>query len=483
MELFKLTIKAAHGMLTRKEISATELAQACLARIGQIDKDLHAFLYVAEKESLAEAKRADELIAEGENFPLTGIPYAVKDNILVQGMQATAGSKILENYIAPFDATVITKLKQEGPVLLGKTNLDEFGMGVSTENSAFGPTKNPFDLSKVPGGSSGGSAAAVATGETLFALGTDTGGSSRQPAGYCGVVGLKPTYGRCSRYGLIALGSSLDQPGVMAKTVEDAFTVLQIMAGADEFDSTSLPKQVPDYSSFANKGVKGMKIGIPKEFFIDGMDAEVRATVESAIKKFEELGAVVEETSLPHTKYSIAAYYIILPVEISANLSRYDGIRYGLSVPSDNLADVYYKTRALGFGAEPKRRIMIGTYASSSGYYDAYYKKAKQVQSLIRDDFAKALSKYDLLISPTSPSPAFGLGEKSSDPLAMYLEDIFTGALNIAGVPGMSMPVGMTKSGLPIGMQLISNHFAEEKLLQAGKALEDALNLNLSPRI
>lgn len=483
MELHELTIKDAGKLLAKKEASAKELTQALLSRTKRLEEKLHAFLYVAEKEALKQAEAADKMIADGEHSALTGIPYGVKDNILVKDMQATAASKILENYIAPYDATVIKRLQQAGPVILGKTNLDEFGMGVSTENSAFGPTRNPYDTSKVPGGSSGGSAAAVASGEVLFALGTDTGGSSRQPAGFCGIVGLKPTYGRCSRYGLIALGSSLDQPGVMAKTVEDAFLALQLMAGADEYDSTSLPKPVPDYGEFTDKGVAGMKIGVPKEFFISGIDPEVKASVEAAIKKFQDLGAVVEEATLPHVKYGIAAYYLILPVEISANLSRYDGIRYGLSVPAEDLASVYFKTRAAGFGAEPKRRIMIGTYASSAGYYDAYYKKAKQVQSLIREDFTKALSKFDLLISPTSPGPAFGLGEKTSDPLSMYLEDVFTGVLNIAGVPGISMPVGLTKSGLPIGMQLISKHFAEEKLLQAGSALEQALDLKLKPNI
>ncbi|OGE81925.1 MAG: aspartyl/glutamyl-tRNA amidotransferase subunit A [Candidatus Doudnabacteria bacterium RIFCSPLOWO2_02_FULL_48_8] len=481
MDLTDLTIKQAAELLRRKEISSVELTQAHLERIKKLEPKLHAFLHVAESEALKQAEEADRLIGEGENSVLTGIPYAVKDNILVKGFQATAGSKILENYIAPYDATVIKKLKQAGPVFLGKTNLDEFAMGVSTETSAFGLTRNPYNLEKVPGGSSGGSACAAAASEALFALGTDTGGSVRQPASFCGVVGLKPTYGRCSRYGLIALGSSLDQPGVMAKTVEDAFSVFQLMAGQDEFDSTSLPKAVPDYSKHLHQGVKGMKIGIPKEYFVAGIDPEVRAVVEGTIKKMEELGAIVSETSLPHVQYSIAAYYIILPVEISANLSRYDGIRYGLSVPSEDLASGYYQSRASGFGPEPKRRIMIGTYASSAGYYDAYYKKAKQVQGLIKSEFTQAFGEHDLLLTPVSPHPAFGIGEKSSDPLSLYLEDIFTGPLNIAGVPGLSLPAGLSKSGLPIGVQLIAPHFAEERLLQAGSALEQALGLKLKP--
>lgn len=483
MDFTDLTIKSASELLAHKKISAKELAQMSLVRIKEVDEKLHAFLYVAENEAMNSAEEADQLIADGENFSLTGIPYAVKDNILVKGMQATAGSKILENYMAPFDATVIKKLNNHLPVIMGKTNMDEFGMGVSTENSAFGPTKNPYDLERVPGGSSGGSAAAVASGQVLFALGTDTGGSSRQPASFCGVVGFKPTYGRASRYGLIALGSSLDQPGILAKNVEDAATVFQIMAGQDEFDSTTLPKSVSDYSKFLREDLKGVKIGVPKEYFVEGIEEEVKQIIESTIKKFEELGASVEQMSLPNAKYALSAYYIILPVEISANLSRYDGIRYGLSIEGNNLEEVYYKTRSAGFGAEPKRRIMIGTYASSAGYYDAYYKKAKLAQSLIRNDFKAAFEKFDIIITPTSPHPAFKFGEKSSDPLQMYLEDIFTVALNIAGVPGLVVPAGTTKAGLPVGAQLIANHFAEEKLFMAGHTLEKALNLNIKPRL
>ncbi|OGE88023.1 MAG: aspartyl/glutamyl-tRNA amidotransferase subunit A [Candidatus Doudnabacteria bacterium RIFCSPLOWO2_02_FULL_49_13] len=483
MDFTDLTVKSAAELLAHKKISAKELFEMSLKRIRQVDDKIHAFLYVAQEQAKQQAVEADQLIADGEGFALTGIPYAVKDNILVKGMQATAGSKILENYKATYDATVIKKLQLENPVIMGKTNLDEFGMGVSTENSAFGPTKNPYDLTRVPGGSSGGSAAAVAAGEVLFALGTDTGGSSRQPASLCGVVGFKPTYGRASRYGLIPLGSSLDQPGVLAKTVEDAAIVFQIMAGSDVHDSTTLPKPVPDYSAFLKPDVKGLRVGVPKEYFIEGIQPEVRQIVEQGIAKFQDLGAIVEEMSLPNAMHALSAYYIILPVEISANLSRYDGIRYGLSVPGKNLEEGYFQTRSQGFGAEVKRRIMIGTYASSAGYYDAYYKKAKQVQVLIKQDFARAFERYDLIVTPTSPSTAFKFGEKTADPIQAYLEDIFTVALNIAGVPGLVVPAGLTSQGLPVGLQIIAPHFAEEKLFWAGHALEQALNLKLKPNL
>ncbi len=483
MDFTDLTIKSASELIAKKEVSAKELTEMSLKRIREVDESVHAFLYVAEKEALENAAQIDEMvIKDGENFALTGIPYALKDNILYKGMQATAASKILENYKATYDATVVKRLKNVSPVLMGKTNLDEFAMGSSTENSAFGPTKNPYDLTRVPGGSSGGSAAAVASGQVLFALGTDTGGSVRQPAAFCGVVGFKPTYGRVSRHGLIAMGSSLDQAGIFGKTIEDTATVFQLLAGSDPYDSTSLPKPVPEYTDFLKEDLKGMKVGVPKEYFIDGVDPEVRAIVENAIKKAESLGARVSEATLPNSSYALAAYYIIMPIEISANLSRFDGIRYGLSVPGNNLDEVYTKTRSSGFGAEPKRRIIIGTYASSAGYFDAYYKKAKQAQALINNDFKTAFKKFDLLITPTTPNAAFKFGSKS-DPLSMYLEDIFTVGLNIAGVPGLSMPGGVTKEGLPVGVQLIANHFAEEKLFHAGYALEKALNLNLKPRL
>jgi aspartyl-tRNA(Asn)/glutamyl-tRNA(Gln) amidotransferase subunit A len=482
MDFTDLTVKSASELLARKKITAKELAEMSLNRIREVDGDVRAFLYVAENESKASAEIADGIIEEGENFSLTGIPYAAKDNILVKGMQATAASKVLANYKATYDATVIQLLKNHGPVLMGKTNLDEFAMGASTENSAFGPSKNPYDLSRVPGGSSGGSAAAVASGQVLFALGTDTGGSVRQPAAFCGVVGFKPTYGRSSRYGLIALGSSLDQVGVFAKTVEDTALVFQALAGPDIHDSTTLDKPVPPYSELLNNGVKGLRVGIPKEYFIKGIDPEVEASVKNAVAKMESLGAIISEVSLPYSSYALAAYYVILPVEISANLSRFDGIRYGLSVPGKTLEDVYFESRSQGIGSEPKRRIMIGTYASSAGYVDAYYKKAKQAQALIREDFRKAFENIDILMTPTTPSPAFKFGAKS-DPLSMYLEDIFTVGVNIAGVPGISIPSGVTNEGLPIGVQLIANHFAEDKLFTAAYALEQALGIKLKPRL
>jgi aspartyl-tRNA(Asn)/glutamyl-tRNA(Gln) amidotransferase subunit A len=483
MEFTDLTIKSAADLIARKEISAKELQQMSLKRIREVDAKLHAFLYVAANESEEQAKHVDDMIiADGENFALTGIPFALKDNILYKGMQATAASKILEGYKAPYDASIVKQLKEQMPVLMGKTNLDEFAMGSSTENSAYGPSKNPYDTSRVPGGSSGGSAAAVASGSVLFALGTDTGGSVRQPAAFCGVVGLKPTYGRCSRYGLVALGSSLDQPGIFTRTVEDNAIVLQQIAGQDRHDTTTLPKPVPDYSQLLKEDLKGMKIGLPKECFGEGIDPEVKASIMAAVKKMESLGAEISEMSLPHFSLALACYYIILPVEISANLSRYDGIRYPSSVAGNSLEEVYYNTRSQGFGMEPKRRIMIGTYASSAGYFDAYYKKARAAQQLIKKDFTEAFQKYDLIVTPTTPTTAFKFGEKS-DPLAMYLADIFTVGLNIAGVPGMSIPCGADKNGLPIGIQLIANHFAEEKLFHAGHALEKSLNLKLKPKI
>jgi aspartyl-tRNA(Asn)/glutamyl-tRNA(Gln) amidotransferase subunit A len=483
MELHELTVKEAAHKLANKQITAVELTRALLHRAKTIDPQIHAYLKLTEEKAMADAQAADQAIADGTNTVLTGIPYAAKDNIMIEGIQATAASKILENYIATYTASSVNKLNAQLPVLLGKTNLDEFAMGGSTENSAFGPTKNPFDLERVSGGSSGGSAAAVASGQALFALGTDTGGSVRQPAAFCGIVGFKPTYGRVSRYGLIAMGSSLDQLGIFAKTIEDTAIVAEAVVGQDEFDTTTLPKPVADYQSFLKEDVKGMRVGIPKEYFVEGLDPEIEKSVRAAIKKLEELGATVKEVSLPHASFSLAAYYIIMPVEVSANLARFDGIRYGLSVGGNKLEDVYVDSRSQGFGAEVKRRIMIGTHASSSGYADAYYKKAKLAQRLIRKDFTDVFKEVDLLVTPTTPNPAFRIGEKTSDPLAMYLEDIFTVALNIAGVPGLSMPVGKTEAGLPIGMQLIAPHFKEENLFWAGHALEKSLNLKLKPNL
>lgn len=480
MELWELSLKEAARKLATKQICSVELTKAILSRIKKFNVKLNAFLSITEEEALIQASKADEMIANGEVFPITGIPYSVKDNILIKDFKTTAASKILENYIAPYDATVIKKLKLAAPVMVGKTNLDEFAMGASTEYSAFGPTRNPYDLERVSGGSSGGAAVSIATGMSFFAVCSDTAGSIRQPASFCGVVGIKPTYGRVSRYGLIAMCSSLDQIGILARTVEDTAISFQLIAGQDEFDSTSLPKPVPDYLKNLERGTKGFKVGIPKEFFIAGMDSEVKEVINKAIKKFEELGAIISEVSLPHVPFSVPAYYVITPVEISANLSRYDGIRYGLSITGDSLEDIYYNSRTRGFGPEPLRRIMIGTYASSAGYYDAYYKKAKMVQSLIRKDFIEVFKKVDLLLTPVSPKPAFKIGEKS-DPVSMYLEDIFTGPLNMAGVPGLSLPAGFNKMDLPIGLQIIGPHFSEERLFIAGHAFEKAMNLKLTP--
>ncbi len=482
MELHELTVKEASEKLSNKEISSKELTDSLLKRAKEVDQKLHAFLAFTDDRATEDARVADVAIADGTSLPLTGIPYAAKDNILIEGIQATAASKILENYKATYTASSMKKLAVQLPVLLGKTNLDEFAMGSSTENSAFGPTKNPYDLDRVPGGSSGGSAAAVAAGQALYAFGTDTGGSVRQPAGFCGVVGYKPTYGRISRYGLIAMGSSLDQLGIFAKTVEDVTMIAGSVSGPDEFDSTALKKPIADYSTFLKDDVRGMKIGVPKEYFIGGMDPEVEKIIKDSIKRFEDLGATIEEVSLPHAKYSLAAYYLIMPVEVSANLARYDGIRYGLSAAANNLEEVYINSKSQGFGAEPKRRIMVGTYASSAGYADEYYKKAKLAQQLIRQDFVKAFSKFDLLITPTTPTPAFKFGEKS-DPLSMYLGDIFTVGLNIAGVPGISVPAGMTANGLPVGVQLVAPHFKEENLFWAGHAFQKSLNKKFKPTL
>lgn len=460
----------------------SELVLACLSAIQQKNKELNAYLAVFE-EALNEAKKADEMIHGGHTLPpLFGVPLAIKDNILVEGKRCTAGSKILENYVAAYDATVIQRLKRHGAIILGKTNLDEFAMGSSTENSAFGPTKNPHDTSRVPGGSSGGSAAAVAGNLTLAALGSDTGGSIRQPASFCGIVGLKPTYGAVSRHGLIAMASSLDQIGPMTKTVEDAAILFEAIAGKDNFDSTSTDKAE---SNFPEEGdFKSLRIGIPREYFISGLDSEVEKIIKFSIKKLEEVGAAVKEISLPHSEYALPTYYIVVPSEVSANLARYDGIRYGgsavynLKPTSYNLYDVYAKTRAEGFGSEVKRRIMLGTYALSAGYYDAYYLKAQKVRRLIRDDFERAFKEIDVIIGPTTPTVAFKLGERTYDPLQMYLADIYTVAVNLAGVPAISIPAGFVeKEGkkLPVGIQFIGKWFGEKKLLAVAAAAEKTL--------
>jgi len=463
MELHKLTIVQAHNGLRKKEFSAVELTEAFLNRINKLDKKIGAFLTLTSELAFSQAKRIDDLISQEKEVPvLAGIPAGIKDNILVDGIKCTAGSRILENYIAPYDAKVIQKLKKTGVVFLGKTNMDEFAMGSSCENSAFFPTKNPRDLERVPGGSSGGSAAAVAADLCVFALGSDTGGSIRLPASFCGVVGLKPTYGAVSRYGLIAMASSLDQIGPLTKTVEDAKIVFDTIKGKDTMDSTSVELrskiQNPNYTKSNSKSkFQNLKIGIPKEYFIKGIDREVEKVVREAIKRYEEIGVKIEEISLPHTEYALATYYIIMPSEASSNLARYDRVRYGGSREK--------------FGKEVKRRIMLGTYTLSAGYYEAYYLRAQKVRTLIKQDFNKAFQKVDVILTPTSPTVAFKLGEKVTDPLTMYLSDIFTISVNLAGLPALSLPCGKAQ-GLPVGLQLIGNFFEEDKILEIGRLFE-----------
>src|SRR3989344_4876668 len=471
MDLTDLTIKQAHQGFKKKEFSARELALAYLKKIKQTDKDLNAYLSVAEESALSDAELADKKIASGNFSELTGIPCAIKDAILVEGQKCTAASKILENYTAPYDATVIKKLKERGSVILGKTNTDEFTMGASTENSAFDVVKNPHDKTRVAGGSSGGSAAAVVALEACFALGSDTGGSIRLPASFCGVAGLNPTYGSVSRYGLIAHASSLDQIGPMAKNVEDIKIVFKTISGKDQKDATSSGYNFED----SEAGLKGLKIGMPEEYFTEGLDKEVEKIIKNAIKKAEQSGAEIKEISLPNTKYSIACYYIIVPSEASSNLARFDGIKYGLSDQSPkNLLDVYLRSRGQGFGQEPKRRIMVGTHSLSSGYYDAYYKKAQEVRQLIRQDFIKAFEKVDLIFCPVAPFPAFKIGEKVEDPLSMYLVDVYTAGVKLAGLPALSLPAGKT-NGLPVGLQIIGNHFEENKILAVAEEMENVL--------
>jgi len=474
MELTDLTITQVHQGLKKKKFSALELCKIYLDKLKEKNKEISAFLTITENLALSQAKKIDDTIQKGREIPsLAGIPLAVKDNILVEDVKCTAASKILENYIAPYDATVIKKLKEQDAVILGKTNLDEFAMGSSTENSAFGPTKNPADLTRVPGGSSGGSAAAVAANLCIFALGSDTGGSIRQPASFCGVVGLKPTYGAVSRYGLIAFASSLDQIGPITKTVEDCKIVFNAIKGKDPMDSTSVESKVQS-SKFK---IKSLKIGVPKEYFVKGMSPEVEKVIEGAIKKYEEMGAKISEISLPHTEYALPCYFIIAPSEASANLARYDGIKYGYSTASknqkttNNLLDVYLESREEGFGAEIRRRIMLGTYALSAGYYEAYYLRAQKVRTLIKEDFDKAFEKVDVIFTSISPTPAFKLGEKIEDPLTMYLSDIFTASINLAGLPAISIPVGKVKN-LPVGLQIIGKPFEENTILETGEIFE-----------
>ena len=478
MELAHLTIHELHGKLSRREISARELTESVLARIGAVEERVHAFITLDRDGALAQAAAADQRLAAGETHPMCGIPLAIKDVLCTKGLRTTCGSKILENFLPPYDAAVIEKLKAAGAVILGKVSMDEFAMGSSNENCAYGAPHNPWRLSAVCGGASGGSAAAVAADECIAALGSDTGGSIRQPASHCGVVGIKPTYGRVSRYGLLAYASSLDQIGPLTKDVRDAAIMLNATSGHDQRDSTSVDAPVPDYTAALVEGVRGMKVGIPKEYFGAGLDPEVEGAVRNAIRTLEEGGAEVVEVSLPHTEYGVAAYYIIAPAEASSNLARYDGVRFGhRDLTADTLHDMYRRSRSQGFGPEVKRRIIIGTYALSSGYYDAYYKKASQVRTLIVEDFTRALARCDALISPVAPTPAWRLGEKTADPLSMYLSDALTIPTNLAGLPGISVPCGLSSAGLPIGVQLQAAPFAEETLLRLAFNLEQRLGL------
>ena len=452
-----------------------ELTKATLERIAEIEDKIHAYVTITEDIALKQAEEADDCIRSGNITPLTGVPVLIKDVMCTKGIRTTCSSKMLENFIPPYDATVMKKLKAQKTVILGKGNMDEFAMGSSTEHSAFSPTYNPWDLSRVPGGSSGGPAAAVVSNEAIYAIGSDTGGSIRQPAGFCSVVGLKPTYGRVSRFGLVAFASSLDQIGPITKDVTDCALVMNAIAGYDPMDSTSVSYPVPDYTSCLNRDLKGLRIGIPKEYFVEGMQEGVKSALEAAIKKLKELGAEIDwEASLPSTKYALAAYYIVAPSEASANLARYDGVKYGFSEQKvSSVIEAMEKTRQLGFGSEVKRRIMLGTYALSAGYYDAYYLKAQKVRTLIKQEFEQAFEKYDALVTPTSPTVAFKLGEKLEDPMQMYLSDVCTLPINIAGVPAISIPAGFAH-GLPIGMQIMGKPFNEETMLRIAFAYEQA---------
>jgi len=475
MELFELTIHELHDKLKKREVSSVEATKACLARIEAIEPRVNAFITVTPEEALKSAEEADRRIASGAMDVLTGIPVALKDIFLTRGIRTTCASRILHNFVPPYDATSWMKLKERGAVLVGKLNQDEFAMGSSCESSAFGPTKNPWNLDCIPGGSSGGSAAAIAAQESTATLGTDTGGSIRQPASHCGCVGLKPTYGRVSRYGVIAYASSLDQVGPVTRDVTDCAIMLNAVAGYDPKDSTSVNLPFPDYRSALGSDIKGLKIGLPREYFIAGLDPDVKQALDEARATYTQLGAEFREITLPHTDYAVASYYLIATAEASSNLARYDGVRFGhRTTAAKGLIDMFAKTRNEGFGPEVKRRIMLGTYALSSGYYDAYYLKAQRVRTLIMQDFIKAFDEVDVILTPVAPTPAFRIGEKTDDPLQMYLSDIFTIPVNLAGTCGISVPAGMNGNGLPIGLQLIGKPFGEETILRAAYAFEQA---------
>lgn len=475
MDLYGLTIHEASKLLKRREISSVELTSAVFDRIEEVENKISAYLTLVKDRAMAEAESADDVIGLGDGKPLTGIPMAIKDLLCTEGIRTTCGSKILEEFIPTYSSTVVKKLKDAHAVIVGKTNLDEFGMGSSNEHSAFMLTHNPWDLTRIPGGSSGGSAAATAADECIGAVGTDTGGSIRQPCSHCGVVGLKPTYGRVSRFGLVAFASSLDQVGPITKDVTDCALLMNEICGYDSVDSTSVPHPVPDYTEALRSGLNGIVAGIPKEYHVEGLDQDVSEAIGNAIKVLEGLGLTCKDVSLPHTEYAVATYYLIAPAEASSNLARYDGVKYGLrDAGSGDLMDMYRNTRSKGFGPEVQRRIIIGTYALSAGYYEAYYGKASQVRTLIMQDFKKAFETCDVLLTPVAPSPAFKLGEKLDDPLSMYLSDIFTLPASLAGIPGLSVPCGFSREGLPIGLQILGKHFDEEKLIRVAYNLEQA---------
>jgi len=469
-----LTIHQLVEQLRAGELSSRDATQACLDRVEKVDSRLNAFISLDAADALAQASLADQARAAGEDQPLLGVPVAVKDVLAVKDQPLDCASKILGEFNSPYDATVVQKLRDAGAVIFGRLNMDEFAMGSSTENSAFGPTRNPWNTDCIPGGSSGGSAVAVAADECIASLGSDTGGSIRQPAALCGCVGLKPTYGRVSRYGLVAFASSLDQVGPFTKDVRDAATLLQVIAGADERDSTNVPEPVPNYAAALSGGVKGLRIGLPREYQVEGLDPEVKAATDAAVKQLEALGAEVREISLPHTEYAVATYYIVATAEASSNLARFEGVRYGTRLGGTSPEEMNRKTRGAGFGEEVKRRIILGTYVLSSGYYDAYYLRAQKVRTLIRQDFLKAFEEVDLIASPTTPTPAFKIGEKSGDPLQMYLSDIYTISCNLAGLCGISVPCGFSGDGLPMGLQLLGKPFGESDLLRAAYAYEQA---------
>ncbi|MBI5694983.1 MAG: Asp-tRNA(Asn)/Glu-tRNA(Gln) amidotransferase subunit GatA [Nitrospirae bacterium] len=476
MDLYKLTLHELRDLIAKGEVNAKDAAFSYTRRIGRVESDIHAFTTLTANATISMAEAAEKAVLDGKVGPLTGVPFAIKDNMATKGIRTTCSSKMLENFIPPYESTVTSRLTDAGYVLLGKANMDEFAMGSSTENSAFFTTRNPWDTERIPGGSSGGSAAAVAADMCAAALGSDTGGSIRQPAACCGVVGLKPTYGRVSRYGLVAFASSLDQIGPITKDVEDSAIVMNVIGGHDPSDSTSADVPLPDFTAHLKDGVKGLKVGIPKEYLIaGGIDQEVYLAVKEAIDVLKGMGAEVKDVSLPHTDYAVATYYLLATSEASSNLARYDGVKYGYRAPEfTDLLDMYKKSRSQGFGPEVKRRIMLGTYALSSGYYDAYYKKAQQVRTLIKRDFDEAFKDVDIIVTPTAPTAAFRIGEKTDDPLQMYLSDIFTISVNLAGIPGISIPCGLTRERLPIGLQILGRHFDEETVLRAAWAYENA---------